>query len=233
MMNISALFWRSVFGFCLLATSAWADPIRLATHDQPPYITKQADGALSGVAVRVMSCVLKRMKQDFVIEIYPWERAQLLAETGELAGFFPATIKAERLVWASATGIIADRKWIWLLRPESKLDPLSPDFKARAEVGAHFGSNRLKMLQAANYRVVLDSPTDEMLLRAFAFGRGDAILVGDLAIADAMVKLNIDPKRFRTVVERDNPLHAYFGKKFLAANPGFIQRFDAQISACR
>jgi polar amino acid transport system substrate-binding protein len=176
---------------------------------------------------------MKKMGREFVIEVYPWERTQMMAQRGEVDGFFPATIKPERLVWAAASRAIADQKWIWYLPKESKLDPFSNEFKATAKVGAHFGSNRLKMLETDNYNVVLKPQTDEQLLIAFAKGRADAILGGDLSIAIAMKEQKIDPKMFRTVVAQDNPLHAYFGKKFLENEPGFMKLFDAKVDACR
>ena len=100
-------------------------------------------------------------------------------------------------------------------------------------MGAHYGSNRLKMLEAENYNVVLKPQTDEALLAAFALGRADAILGGDLAIAAAMKEQKIDPLNYHAVVAQDSPLHAYFGRKFLQSDPGFVKLFDAQVDACR
>jgi polar amino acid transport system substrate-binding protein len=219
---------------CLLAShSAAAEPVRLATHDQAPYGTYLADKTFDGVAVQVISCVMRKMGRAYAIQVYPWERAQKMAEWGEVDGFFPATIKPERLVWADASAVIADQKWVWYLPINSKLDPLSPTFKTTAKVGAHFGSNRLKMLEAENYNVVFKPLTDELLLTGLVRGRADAILGGNLAIASAMKEQGVDPKSYRTVVATDNPLHAYFGRKFLAANPAFIKQFDSWIPSCR
>ena len=215
------------------ALAADPAPIRIATHDQAPYGTYLSDKSFDGVAVKVIACVLKKMKRPYVLEVYPWERTQMLAERGEVDGFFPATIKPERLVWAQASDVIADQKWIWYLRSDSKLDPMSSDFKATAKVGAHFGSNRLKMLESGGYQVVLKPQTDEQLLKAFVLGRADAILGGDLAIAEAMKIQNVNPKNYRLVVATDNPLSAYFGKKFLASEPHFMAQFNAQVGGCR
>lgn len=209
------------------------EPVRLATHDQAPYGSYLPDRTFDGVAVRVVNCVFKRMGRSVLIEVYPWERAQLLAERAGVDGFFPATIKPERLVWAEASGVIADQKWIWVLPQDSKLDPMSPDFRMTAKVGAHFGSNRLKMLEADKYNVVLKPQTDEALLEAFLAGRADAILGGDLAIAAAMKDQKVNTKLFRTVVAQDSPLHAYFGKKFVQSDPDFVKRFNTHIAACR
>lgn len=223
----------AMLGMLNVCPALAANPIRLTTHDQPPYGTYLPDKTFDGLAVRVVRCVLKRMNRAFVIEVYPWERAQRLAASGEADGFFPATIKPERLEWAEPSNVIADQKWVWSLPANSKFDPQSAEFKANAAVGAHFGSNRLKTLEAEGYRVVLRSQTDAALLKALAVGRADAILVGDLAIAEAMKEQNINPKDYKTVVAKDNPLHAYFGRKFLRSEPDFLNRFNAQIPACR
>ena len=129
--------------------------------------------------------------------------------------------------------MIADQKWVWYLPAGSKLDPLSPEFKATARVDAHFGSNRLKMLEAEKFNVVLQPQTDALLLQAFLAGHADAILGGDQAIGEAMKNQNINPKAFKMVVAQDSPLHAYFGNKFLQTDPEFMDRFNAQVPACR
>jgi polar amino acid transport system substrate-binding protein len=210
-----------------------AEPVRIATHDQAPYGTYAPDGSFDGVAVKVMKCVFKRMKRDVSIEVFPWARAQYMAENSEVDGFFPATMKPERLVWAEASEVIADQKWVWYLPAANKLEPGSADFKSSAKVGAHLGSNRLKMLEDEKFNVVAKPPTDEQLLLMLASGRVDAILGGNLSIADAMKTRKIDSAKFRAVVERDNPLHAYFGRKFLQNEPEFMKRFNAQVAACR
>ena len=223
-------------GFCLptVARTADARPVRLATHDQAPYGTYMADKSFDGVAVRVVNCVFKRMNRPVHIEVFPWERAQKLAEQGGVDGFFPATLKPERLVWAGVSDVIADQKWVWYMLPASKLDPAAPDFKANAKVGAHFGSNRLKTLLEEGYQVVLQPPTDGQLIKGLMAGRTDAVLVGDLAVAEAMKEQNLKPADFRTVVAKDAPLHAYFGKKFLEGDdPAFLKKFNAQIAKCR
>jgi polar amino acid transport system substrate-binding protein len=210
-----------------------AAPVRMATHDQAPYGTYLANKTFDGVAVRVVRCVFKQMGEELAIEVYPWERAQLLAQNGSVDGFFPATIKPERMLWAQPSAMIAGQKWVWYLPADSKLDPLSAEFKATARVGAHFGSNRLKLLEEKQYNVVLRPQTDEQLLLAFVKGRASAILGGDLAIAAAMKAHKINPHSFREVVAQDSPVHAYFGHKFIEANPDFVKRFDAKLPGCR
>lgn len=231
--NVSGRLVALICSLLGIAPALAVEPLRLATHDQAPYGTYLPDKTFDGVAVRVVNCALKRMGRAVSIEVFPWERAQVLAEKGTVDGFFPATLKPERLVWAEASEVIAEQKWIWYLRADSKLDPNAPEFKATAKVGAHFGSNRLKLLEAGNYQVVLKPQTDEQLLIAFVAGRADAILGGNLAIAEAMKEHRIDPKAFRMVLAQDSPLHAWFGRKFLQTEPDFLKRFNTQIAGCR
>lgn len=208
-------------------------PVRLATRDEEPYGSYQADKSFGGIAVDVIECVFKRLNRPYIITVYPWQRAQMLTEKGEEDGMFPAAATPDRLMWGEASDVIAAQKWIWLLPWDSKLDPLSDEFKRSAKVGAFFGSKRLKTLETENYNVVLKPQSEQQLLLAFMAGRAEAILVGDLAIAEAMKKLNVNPKMFRTVVAQNRPMHVYFSKRFLQAQPDFLAQFNAQIPACR
>jgi polar amino acid transport system substrate-binding protein len=226
----------SMLGIALFSATLAAqavEPVHLATHNQPPYGTYKTDGSFDGIAVQVVTCALRAMGRTYKLEVFPWERAQMLAEKGRVDGFFPATIKPERLLWADASQVIAEQKWVWYMPAGSTLDPSSAQFKAEVRVGAHFGSNRLKMLEAGKYQVVFKPQTDAALLEGLMLGRAQAILGGDLAIAAAMQEQHVDPHAFKTVVAQDSPLHAYFGHKFLQTEPDFMVRFNAQIAACR
>ncbi len=211
-------------------------PVRLATHDQAPYGSYIGEGPerrFDGIAVRVLTCAFKAMGRPLAIEVYPWERAQRMAEAGEVQGFFPATLRAERLVWAAASEQVAEQKWVWYWRTGTDWNPQRTDFRERAQVGAHLGSNRLKLLEQDGYQVVLKPATDAALLRAFLAGRADAILGGNLAIAEAMKQQQVDASRLQSAVAQDNPLFAYFGRAFLQQEPDFLGRFNAALPACR
>jgi polar amino acid transport system substrate-binding protein len=191
------------------------------------------DGTLDGTAVRVVECALRKMEHPFTMQVLPWARALVMAEKGELDGFFPSTYLSERSGWAKESTPIADQHWVWYLRADSGLDPLSPDFRQQAKVGAHFGSIRLKMLEQENYHVVLSPQTDKALLQAFAAGRADAILGSDQALEMALEELKLDPKSFRIVPVRNTPQHIFFNKSYLSRHPGFLEQFNAQVPGCR
>jgi polar amino acid transport system substrate-binding protein len=210
-----------------------AEPLRLATQERPPYVHMRPDGTLDGTAVRVVECALRKMEHPFTMQLMPWARVLVMAEKGHLDGFFPSTYQSERSRWAAESMPIADQHWVWYLRSDSTLDPLSLEFRQQAKVGAHFGSIRLKMLEDENYHVVLSSQSDKALLQAFAAGRADAILGSDQALEMAVQELKLDPKDFRIVPVRNTPQHIFFNKSYLAQHPGFLEQFNAHVPACR
>jgi polar amino acid transport system substrate-binding protein len=220
---------------CLLQLSGNCalEPVRLVTRDQEPYGSFKDDKTFDGIAVRVVDCVFKRLNRPYQIKVYPWERAQMVAEKGEADGMFPAAMTPDRLMWSEGSDRIAGQRWVWLLPWDSKLDPNSDEFKITARVGAFFGSKRLKTLELGRYNVVLRPQSELQLLKAFMMGRADAILVGDMAAAEAMKTLNLNPNQFRTVFAQDRPMHVFFTKKFLQNEPEFLKQFNAQIPGCQ
>lgn len=226
-----------VLGLCLciwhLIGTCASEPVRLVTRDEEPYGSFKDDHTFDGVAVRVVDCAFRSMNRSYQLKVYPWERAQMIAEKGEADGLFPAAMTPDRLMWSEASEKIAAQRWIWVLPWDSKLDPNSDDFKINARVGAFFGSKRLKTLELGRYNVVLRPQSELQLLKAFMMGRADAILVGDMAFAEAMKTLNLNPNQFRTVFAQDRPMHVFFTKKFLQTEPDFLKQFNAQISGCQ
>lgn len=227
----------NAFAFAAISTIAApvlaVEPLRLGTQDRPPYTTVRPDGTLDGSAVRVVECALHRMEYPFTMQPMPWARVLAMAERGELDGFFPSTHLADRDHWTTGSAVIAEQNWVWYLRSGSTLDPNTPEFRQQAKVGAHFGTIRLKMLEQEQYHVVLSPQTDKALLQAFAAGRADAILGSDQALEVALQELKLDPKAFRVVPMRHTPQHVFFGRRFLARHPGFLERFNAQVPGCR
>ena len=210
-----------------------AETLRLGTQERQPYAHLRPDGTLEGTAVRVVECVLRKMEHPFSVQVLPWARALVMAEKGELDGFFPSTYIAERSGWAKESAPIADQQWVWYLRADSSFDPLAPEFRHLAKVGAHFGSIRLRMLEQENYHVVLSPQTDKALLQAFAAGRAAASRGSDQAREMAGQELKLDPKDFRIVPVRNTPQHIFFNKSYLAQHPGFLEQFNAQVPGCR
>ena len=94
---------------CLSAGPAIAAPVRLTTHDLPPYSFVDEQGKLAGVAVKRVECAMTRIQRAFTVTVYPWARAQKLVYAGDADGFFAASQSAERDALAQLSAEIAPR----------------------------------------------------------------------------------------------------------------------------
>lgn len=68
--------------------------IRLVTSDLAPYAIK--NGTLPGIFIEVMQEVGKRLNQTYVVDFYPWTRAQHIATRKDGIIIFPLTRTPER-----------------------------------------------------------------------------------------------------------------------------------------
>lgn len=209
-----------------------AAPVRLTTHDLPPYGYFE-NGQLTGTAVHVVSCVMDRVKRPFQIDVLPWKRAQALVQVGQADGFFAASRNPQRDGYARISITIAEQNWTWFLLKENPHDPDKPDFQDKAVVSSFLGANMQKWLRENGYNLDHSPPSDSrLLLRMLLGGRLDAALAND-QVMHALVKKRGVGERIREVLNRSKPLGIYFSKAFLAVNPGFLARFNAEVSDCR
>ena len=207
--------------------------VRLTTHELPPYSYRDTtQQRLAGIAVEAVDCVMRRMGQPFEVQVLPWARAQKMVQLGEADGFFAASRNSERDSYAVKSAIIAPQQWRWYLLVGNPADPLSPVFREKAQVGSFVGANMLDWLREHGYRAVATPPTTEGLLKMLRAGRVDAILANNLVMERLIQEQGLDGQ-LRSVLQEDRPLGVYFSKPFLARHPGFLERFNAQVGACR
>lgn len=208
-------------------------PVRLTTHELLPYSHHDAAQArVTGMAVDVVECAMRRIGQRFEIQVLPWARAQRMVRQGEADAFFAASRNGERDSYAELSAVIAPQQWRWYLLAGNPADPLAPDFRLRAQVGGFVGSSMLDWLREQGFRTEAAPPTTEGLLKMLRAGRIDAILANNLVMERLLREQGLDGQ-LRSVLQEDRPLGVYFSKLFLAARPGFLDRFNAQLPACR
>jgi polar amino acid transport system substrate-binding protein len=207
-------------------------PVRLATHELPPYSFTSNTGLQEGIAVKRVKCAFDRIKVPVVVEFLPWARAQLHAREGLADGFFAASQSAERESWAVMSAIIAPQQWHWYLLKDSALDPKSSSFKQQASVTSFVGANMLSWLSENGYRVEANPFTNQQLLDMLLSKRLDAILANRLVMESLLAEHRAIGK-IRSVLEQDKPLGIYFGKVFLAkAGTDFLPRLNRAIQDC-
>lgn len=206
--------------------------IILTTHNLPPYGSYQDDGSFRGVAVDVVECALHKIQQPFEILVVPWKRAQVMVQKHVAHGFFAGSQNKKRDSYAVMSAIIADQKWVWYLPKDSSLDPFSEDFRKNARVASFVGANMLKWLIDNKYNVAAKPSNSKALIEMLSRGRLDAVLINNYVGAEIINKLELHDQ-FRIVVNKNKPLGVYFDKDFIHKSPGFLDKFNEAVPACR
>jgi polar amino acid transport system substrate-binding protein len=219
------LVWFAV-AMALVTRGAAAETLRVTTQAWPPYQTV-IGGRLGGTAVAVVTCALDRLGHPYQITVYPWRRAQQAVATGSADAFFAASQSPERDRYARLSVTIAPQVWRWHWL--SKYPPVLTDKGPR--VAAVAGSRMNAWLVENGYvntEAVEDMASAVALLRA---GRVEAVLASEQAFASAA---SAHPAAtFASAVHSDRPLGVYFGHGFLQRHPGFLERFNQAVPACR
>ncbi len=215
---------------CISAFSV--EKITLTTQDWAPYQVFN-NGVLSGHAVDVVSCALKKMKQPYEIEVYPWRRAQRMVELELADGFFTASQNEERDKYATISAVVAEQHWNWYLLKESPLNPNDASFKKQAKVGAMLGSNMYSWLKNNGYNLSGSSINTDALISDLLDKRYDAVLANDQVAKNIMKELDMIEGEFKIHKYKNKPLGVYWSNKFLAKRPGFLSKFNAAVKKCR
>ncbi len=215
---------------CITAFSA--EKITLTTQDWAPYQIYNK-GLLSGYAVDVVSCALKKMNQPYDIEVYPWRRAQRIVEMDMADGFFTASQNKARDKFATISTVVAEQRWNWYLLKENSINPSDASFKQQAKVGAMLGSNMYSWLKSSGYKLIGSSLTTEALISDLLEKRYDAVLANELVAKNVMKELDLFNDQLQVHKYKNKPLGVYWSNKFLAKRPKFLSKFNTAVKNCR
>ncbi|MCP3925847.1 MAG: transporter substrate-binding domain-containing protein [Desulfobacterales bacterium] len=228
------IFLISALLLLLINTSTASSKMKiiLTTQNWPPYQVYENE-ILTGSAVQVVKCVLRKMEQPYEIKVFPWKRAQRMVERGEAHGFFSASQNNIRNQYAKISYSIASQKWNWYLLKENPMNPADESFKKKASVTAMFGSNMLLWLKKNGYKILGHTRDTELLIKLLVHKRVDAILVNELVAKKVLEKNKINPDKFNVFLNMNKPLCVYWSKTFLSENPAFHNQFNKMIEECR
>ena len=225
--------WLAIALSLSSASTVFAEPVRLMTHDLPPYSYLNEQQSPAGLAIKPVACAFTAMQQAYVIDFVPWSRAQFLVKQGKADAFFAASYSAEREQYAKLSDQIAPQQWHWYLLKDNQKDPKSDPFKRTATVGGFSGGNMTDWLRSNNYKVAANPPNNSQLLKMLLAERIDAILANQL-VMNALLKEAGAESKVRSVLEQDKPLGVYFSHQFLSQQNGdFMQRFNQALAKCR
>ncbi|MBT2869094.1 transporter substrate-binding domain-containing protein [Chromobacterium violaceum] len=210
-----------------------ADPIRLATHQQPPLSFTRDNGQADGLAVRIVDCALKKLQRPYTLDFLPWPRAQWLVQRQQFDGFFAATPSEERDGYAVLSGALLPYERRWYLLKSSPLSPSSPEFKRLARIAAFNGSNMDVWLRDHGYQLTSTPGNSEQLLRMLQSRRVDAVLGNAYAVDALIARLGLQAE-LRSELAEALPMGVYFGKAFLSReDPQFLTQFNNALQGCR
>lgn len=211
----------------LSGPAAAEETIKLTTQDWAPYQVIE-NGQLGGVAVKVVQCIMGKLNTKADIEVLPWTRAQKTVQDGAAQGFFTASKSEERDAYAEMSKPIVPQVWRWYLPSDSAKDVKAKDIKA----GVLAGSSMQKWLDDNGYTNVQKLNTTDALIKLLQSGRIDGILANEMVFKHALQEVKLPESTFKSELHSDRPLGIYFSKAYLTKNPGFLDKFNAQIPNC-
>lgn len=181
--------------FAFLATTAFADPLKLVTEEYPPYSYR--DGAiLKGSSIDQVNLLMKDAGLDHTIEIMPWARALVLAEKQTDHCVFTTTHNAERdphFKWVEP--LLAGRTLL-IRKTGASVNPENLDDAKQFLVGATRDDFTADILRAKEFKRV-DLATDFNLnLKKLMLGRIDMMPIAE----DYYVKLRHDGTEIEKVL---------------------------------
>ncbi|MBP7336577.1 hypothetical protein [Niveispirillum sp.] len=207
-----------------------ADVMRFLTNIAPPY-QEMVGGTLDGTSTRALHCVMGRMNHRYEVGLAPWLRAREQVRLGLADGVFSIAPDIDGKVQDGMFSLpLALERWVWVTSAGG--GTMAATVRPNLPVAAVLGSNQLKWLlaQSANADGVARSATQ--LLRMLVGGRVAAVLMDEAELRFAWQEAGIDPASLNITFQRYMPLGVYFSNAFLAAHPGFLERFNAQVPNC-
>lgn len=219
-----------------------AETITLATHNLAPY-GSYAEGAImstvaneefTGIAVDRVRCSFAKMGIDLNILVVPWARAQRLAESAEVDGFFAGSQNNYRDTYAVKTNIIAQQKWKWYWLKSNSVDlsSLKSDtLENPPRIGAFLGSNMSRWLEDNGYSIFSRPNTTEQLAQLLIKKRIDVFIANNLVAEEIFEQMGA-ADQISSAVVKDKPLYLYMVKRNLKDHPNFVEDFNRELANC-
>lgn len=220
--------------FCLFALASQraqaAEELRLLTNIAPPY-QEMVDGELDGTSMRALDCIMARLGQPYSVGLAPWLRARQQVRQGTIDGFFSVAPDAEAPHDANLSLPLALERWVWVTR-DGTAAPILDGKPGTGRMAAVLGSNPLKWLQSQGLEPDAAARNAAQLLRMLSGGRVQAVLMDESELHAARREAGVDAVGLTVSFQRYMPLGVYFSPAFLAAHPGFLDRFNHQVGNC-
>ncbi len=224
-------FWLTLvcLGFLSpLGVTTARGEIRLATQVE--------ENTVSEEGILLVVCAMDMIGEPYTITRVPWARAQRDTERGVFDGFFQASRNAQRDAYAVYSEPFVWIKWLYVTRKGAGISPEDPDFGTRI-FSANLGSARLRWLQvkqeSGEISELTPAETPYVAIKMMLTDRVDVVLTNNFDLKGVFEEQSVDPYRVEIFTAREVPTAVYFGKEFVANNPGFLDRFNQSIKECK
>jgi polar amino acid transport system substrate-binding protein len=168
----------ALLSLAALPFSAHGETYTCVSFEYPPLIYKGADGHTEGLAVDIVSHVLRKLGHAVHIELYPWGRALALAKQGETDCIFTLYHSPERELFLDYSNEAIVPQIIYLYARKGVTVSFDGDLSSIK--GFHVGTahkvNYGPKFEEARPRLVIDeAATIEQNFRKLAMGRVDLV----------------------------------------------------------
>ncbi|PMJ89590.1 transporter substrate-binding domain-containing protein [Vibrio sp. 10N.261.55.A7] len=227
----------ALFTITFFSLTAYCKPVVLATHNLSPYGSYPIDAPVElvandnfrGFAVDRVRCAFEKMDQELTVLVVPWARAQRLAESAEVDGFFAGSENSYRDSYGEKSAVIAEQKWkwYWLKSNPQNVD----DLKSGARIGAFIGSNMSRWLEDNDYPIFNRPNTTKQLVLLLQKKRIDIFIANNLVTEQLLEEMGME-QDIDSFIVKNKPLYLYFTKRNLQERPELVTRFNRQLEAC-
>ncbi len=222
-----------------LAFSVVADDVVLATHNLSPYgsysegseFRKIATEQFTGKAVDRVRCAFKVMQQPLKILVVPWKRAQHLAESGQVDGFFVGSKNNYRDSYAQMTDIVAEQKWQWYWLKSNSINVNDETLKSTLRIGAFQGANMARWVESKLYPIYSRPKTTEHLLLQLKKKQIDVFIANNLVMEELLKSFDMQDI-VHTKIVKNKPLGLYITKLSLRTKPNLVKDFNVALAKC-
>ena len=183
------------------AAHAPAAPLVLMTEEYAPFNMRSADGKLTGLSTELVRTMMNEAKLSYRMELMPWKRAVVLAETTPNHCVFSTSRIAEResrFIWI---GPLASNDWtLWALGPVK--DPPANIMQVKGKrVGSYLGDGGVEYLERRGIEVAA-APRDTRNPRKLQMKRIDYWAAGAFSARYMMDRQGIHDVVPVLVIER-------------------------------
>jgi ABC-type amino acid transport substrate-binding protein len=212
------------FAMLVLTGLAHGDDIELYTFPAPPYqIVDDTPGPgayVRGLTVDTMRCAAAETGHQSRVHAAPPKRATQFLVNNLVDGYFAVDPSRALDQVAFRSDPISLEKWYMVARADRET-------LENPRIGAVMGSNEEAWLRLQGKDIFLTVRTADQLIALLKRERIDQALM-DQRVLESLSNTRDLASHFL----RYAPLHAYFSRRFVNRNPGFIDEFNRQIPLC-